>query len=323
MKNLKLYHVVVKSIKTGKKTYMTVDPVSHKEGCTILSKLTKHAERLEQLEAVLTNKENAASTKTKPLVPGIIIQSRENIGTENADSVSAVTKTKRSTTMATKKEAAAKKATPKATPKKAAEPIVTQEELLTLGEEMNTLLFPGEEVDFSEMSADEITAQIKADAENIDGKDQFSDDSKATLAAIGIEIEWAKLTPTQREKAAVQKDTLAKKAAAAKKEAPAKKEKATGEKRQPPVHEKEAAPAKKESAVKEDTYTRSHALLDALKASSGTTRESIVAESNKLFMKNGGTDNMNVANYMFGYVVPSLQILGVVAKDGKNFRWTK
>jgi hypothetical protein len=120
--------------------------------------------------------------------------------------------------MATKKEAAAKKATPKATPKKAAEPVVSQEELLALGEEMNTLLFPGEEVDFSEMSAEEITAQIKADAENIDPKDLFSDDSKATLAAIGIEIEWA-------APAAAKKDVAAgKKAAAAKKEAPAKSE---------------------------------------------------------------------------------------------------
>jgi hypothetical protein len=119
--------------------------------------------------------------------------------------------------MATKKEAAAKKATPKATPKKA-EPVVTQEELLALGEEMNTLLFPGEEVDFSEMSAEEITAQIKADATNIDGKDQFSDDAKATLAAIGIEIEWA-------APAAAKKDVAAgKKAAAAKKDAPAKSE---------------------------------------------------------------------------------------------------
>lgn len=125
--------------------------------------------------------------------------------------------------MATKKEAAAKKTTPKATPKKAAEPVVSQEELLALGEEMNTLLFPGEEVDFSEMSDEEIIAQIKADAENIDGKDQFSDDSKATLAAIGIDIEWA-------APAAAKKDVAAgKKAAATKKEAPAKKEKAVKE----------------------------------------------------------------------------------------------
>jgi hypothetical protein len=138
--------------------------------------------------------------------------------------------------MATKKEAAAKKATPKATPKKAAEPVVSQEELLALGEEMNTLLFPGEEVDFSAMSAEEITAQIKADAINIDGKDQFSDDSKATLAAIGIEIEWAAPAAAKKDKDA------GKKAAAAKKDAPAKKEKATGEKakRQPPEIKKNA-----------------------------------------------------------------------------------
>lgn len=219
--------------------------------------------------------------------------------------------------MATKKEAAAKKATPKATPKKVAEPVVSQEELLALGEEMNTLLFPGKEIDFSEMSVEEITAQIKADATNIDPKDQFSDDAKDTLAAIGIDIEWALPAAAKKDIEAGKKA----KAAAAKKDVPAKKEKAAKE--PTAKKEKKAAPAKKEAAAKEDAYTRSHALLDALKAASGATRESIVAESNKLFMKNGGTDNMNVANYMFGYVVPSLQILGVITKDGKNFLWTK
>lgn len=48
----RIYHVVVINEKTGKKVYMTKDPVSHSEGCTILSKLTKYQWRRNQLEEV-------------------------------------------------------------------------------------------------------------------------------------------------------------------------------------------------------------------------------------------------------------------------------
>lgn len=48
----KRYHVVVINEKTGKKVYMTSSPVPHKEGCTILTKLTKYPWRREQLEEV-------------------------------------------------------------------------------------------------------------------------------------------------------------------------------------------------------------------------------------------------------------------------------
>lgn len=47
-----LYHVVVIHNKTGKKVYMTATPVTHHEGCTILSKMTRYSWRREQLEEV-------------------------------------------------------------------------------------------------------------------------------------------------------------------------------------------------------------------------------------------------------------------------------
>lgn len=46
------YHVVVINEKTGNKVYMTKMPVTHAEGCTILSKLTKYEWRRNQLEEV-------------------------------------------------------------------------------------------------------------------------------------------------------------------------------------------------------------------------------------------------------------------------------
>lgn len=44
------FHVVVLVPRTGEKTYMTVSPVTHAEGCTILSKMTRFPWRQEMLE---------------------------------------------------------------------------------------------------------------------------------------------------------------------------------------------------------------------------------------------------------------------------------
>ena len=46
----RMYHVIVINERTGRKVYMTATPVTHKEGCTILSKLTRYPWRREQLE---------------------------------------------------------------------------------------------------------------------------------------------------------------------------------------------------------------------------------------------------------------------------------
>lgn len=44
------YHVIVINERTGKKVYMTATPVTHAEGCTILSKITDYKWRRKQLE---------------------------------------------------------------------------------------------------------------------------------------------------------------------------------------------------------------------------------------------------------------------------------
>lgn len=44
-----MYDVIVKIIKTGEVIKMTSSPVTHKEGCIILSKLTKYSFRQEML----------------------------------------------------------------------------------------------------------------------------------------------------------------------------------------------------------------------------------------------------------------------------------
>lgn len=49
---MRLFHVVVVNNQTGRKVYMTATPVTHAEGCTLLSKLTKYSWRRELLEEV-------------------------------------------------------------------------------------------------------------------------------------------------------------------------------------------------------------------------------------------------------------------------------
>jgi vacuolar-type H+-ATPase subunit I/STV1 len=85
-----------------------------------------------------------------------------------------------------------------------------------------------------------------------------------------------------------------------------------------PVKEK-----KTKTASKEKKYTRSNALIDALKKFSGGTREEIVNNADVLFTENGGNTNTNVSNYMFGYVMPSLIILGIVSKSDDKYIWNK
>lgn len=79
----------------------------------------------------------------------------------------------------------------------------------------------------------------------------------------------------------------------------------------------------KKAAKQAPSYTRSHALIDALKQTGTGTREEIVNVADTLFVENGGNSNQNVSSYMFGYVMPSLIILGHVTKDGKDFSWNK
>ena len=89
------------------------------------------------------------------------------------------------------------------------------------------------------------------------------------------------------------------------------------------------APAKKKAGEKKESskkiklaYTRSHALIDSLQKGAAT-REEMVKLADVLFVENGGKTNENVSNYMFGYVVPSLLILGLVVKTGNTFSWKK
>ncbi len=146
--------------------------------------------------------------------------------------------------------------------------------------------------------------QIVFFADSIDAADTFTPATMTVFSVLNIDVPGDAPSPAKKT--------------TAKKVTPAVKEKATTKKAKTPVtkkttatKEKLKAPAKKGSAA--PAYTRSHALVDAIKK--GGDRKTIVAFSDDLFVKNGGSTNNNVANYMFGYCLPSLIIVGVVTKS--------
>lgn len=176
---------------------------------------------MKNLKKVTETAKKSAAAKT---AAGKKAALAKRAGTVSAKGVSA--KTNRSITMATKKP----------TPKKAATPepetgTIDREQLLALGEELNKLLFEGNEVEYEEMDDEALEAQIRQDCTEIDPKDAFTDEAKAIIAELDIEIEWA----VAKKPAA--KTAPAKAEKAAKAEKPAKEKKAVGEKRQPPKFE--------------------------------------------------------------------------------------
>jgi len=76
---------------------------------------------------------------------------------------------------------------------------------------------------------------------------------------------------------------------------------------------------KKPIVVKEkhEKYTRSHALVDALKV--GGTKEEMIGVANKLYVEHNGADKEQVAKALLQYVLPSLELLGIISttEDGK------
>lgn len=67
---------------------------------------------------------------------------------------------------------------------------IDREQLLALGAELNTLLFPGGEVEYEEMDNQVLEAQIRQDCTQIYPKDAFTDEAKAIIAELDIDIEW-------------------------------------------------------------------------------------------------------------------------------------
>jgi len=196
----------------------------------------------------------------------------------------------------------------------------TVEQMIILIDEMNTVLNLDPQIE----TADKMACVLKADIMQncydkgecqIFPEDNFTPEAWATLKVLGVNpvVEEVEDKPPVTEKKKPEEKTPAPEPKKDKKSSSKPTSKKTAEK--PP---KTAHHAKKVV----EAYTRSHALIDALQAGSGT-REEIVAASDKLFVKNGGATNTNVANYMFGYVMPSLKILNIVEQDGKTFTWKK
>ena len=173
----------------------------------------------------------------------------------------------------------------------------SREELLALGAEINAIIFPDEPVDYNGMDDDALLAQIISDTDNIEPKDGFNDDSKATIAIIGVTIEWA--TPADK------KDKVTK---------PAAKDK-------PAAKAKSAAKTKEPKADKEPRYTRDQAVSAAIRAlgKKGFTMETLLEKSDEIAVENGLGSNPSATN-VNRYMVIALVDFGILTKTDKTFK---
>lgn len=171
----------------------------------------------------------------------------------------------------------------------AEESTIPMEDLIALGEEMNTIMFPDDRVDFDAVVEEGgeagLIAQLTADAANIDPKDPFTDGAKATLAAIGVEIEWVE------KKAPVKKG---KKEKPAKPEKPAKAPKAEKPAKAPKVEKEKKARAEKDGGI----GGLVHSILTESKKSWLRTDEDILQEVKTKF-PDGNTNLQNIIWYRY------------------------
>lgn len=86
-------------------------------------------------------------------------------------------------------------------------------------------------------------------------------------------------------------------------------------KRQTKAKGKPRKAARRGHSAENERYTRSHALVEAIKY--GGTREDLVRLSNEFYVKHGGNDNENTARFTMRMALPTLLILGsVIDQDG-------
>jgi len=185
------------------------------------------------------------------------------------------------------------------------------------------------------------TTDMEEDEEN-PNKVIFSEDAEETIKALGIEIVEPEDAGEEDAPEPEPVKEAAKPAKNGKKEeskAPAKEEPKKGAKAAPAAKE-EKKPAAKEAPKKEEkkpagkapgksapapanNYTRSIALVDALKdtlANGPATKQEICDLSDELYVEQGGKSGAFVAEVMFRYTVPALIALGIVEKNGNQFK---
>lgn len=146
----------------------------------------------------------------------------------------------------------------------------------------------------------QIIDDLKEAGKELLPKDKISDLSQEVLIFLKVELPKPK-EPVSDKTGKITGKTEAKRATKA-----AEKDK----KVEPKLPEKMVEKTKK--------YTRSNALIDAF-GKDVKTKTDLIKAANIIYIDNGGADNLNVAKALFGYVMPSLLILGVVieVENGK------
>lgn len=189
---------------------------------------------------------------------------------------------------------------------------ISDEALLALGAEMNKIMFPDDMIDYDALDSNGLLEQITADAKNIDPADPFSDESKETLAALGIEIKWAAVKPAKGKREKVPK---AEKPVKTKTEKPAKPEKSK------PTKAKKEAKVKPEKEEKQ-RYYRSWSFADAVLLKEAKTEDELIELSRKLYKENsGGVDNERQTIDMHAKCCQILTRMGFIEINNKEIKY--
>jgi hypothetical protein len=214
------------------------------------------------------------------------------------------------------------KATPaKKAPAKPTGP--TLEELQATATEFNAAFGMDLAIDI-ELPEEELKAALVNDAGVVEAAEWrntegVSDESWAVLEAIGAGPAKVEAAPATKGKSAGKKAEKAPATKSVAEKSPAKA-KATPVKKSEGKTKEETKKAAATPAKSRSEYTRSHALIDALKI--GGTKKEVSQKADEFFHDHGGEQNERVSAYMFNYVVPAFVIAGAVVKKDDHFSWT-
>jgi len=171
---------------------------------------------------------------------------------------------------------------------------------------------------YNDLISDEASEEVEEEVEEeeVEGKEEVEEvEGKEEVEEVEeIEVEEGAEEVEEVEEEVVEEEEVMEEESEVDEEVEKQKkvEKPKGKKKEKKKTEKEPEKLIKKEE-KTTKYTRSDALIASF--SKGGNKKELIKQANKLYIKNGGSDNPQVAKALLGYVLPSLLILKVVRVD--------
>lgn len=208
------------------------------------------------------------------------------------------------------------------------------EKVVFSAEAATTLMALGVEVADDENGDDaEETEEVEeeeGEEEGVEEKPKAKGKTKKEEPKKGAKGKKVDVEEEEEETEEEEEDPKPKKAAKGKKEEPEEEEEEEEEKpaKKAAKGAKEAPKAKAKGKAKVEPkkgkkvkYTRSEALVDALKSfKKGATKKEIVLKSDELYVEKGGDSGLYVSEVMFRYTMPALLLLGHAEQNDDKYK---